>query len=120
MRLLRSSSTTKTWAFPPESGVKLVDMLCPRVGLYRCRRIWNYELRDLSAWSSLDPHDTSRGWGDPDAFVGQGQEGFILGYRSLFLIDVKGYPLGRARGAIFTKIMKKRGIDLVLGYCVIP
>jgi len=79
-----------------------------------------YELRDLSAWSSLDPHDTSRGWGDPDAFVGQGQEGFILGYRSLFLIDVKGYPLGRARGAIFTKIMKKRGIDLVLGYCVIP
>jgi hypothetical protein len=35
---------------------------------------------DLPAWSSRDPHDSSRGLGDPDARVGRGKKGFILGY----------------------------------------
>jgi hypothetical protein len=49
---------------------------------------------DLPAWSSRDPHDSSRGLGDPDARVGRGKKGFILGYQSLFLVDVEGFPLG--------------------------
>ena len=49
---------------------------------------------DLPAWSSWDPHDTSRGLGDPDARVGRGKKGFYLGYQSLFLVDVEGFPLG--------------------------
>ena len=38
---------------------------------------------DLPAWSSRDPHDTSRGLGDPDARVGRGKKGFLLGYLRL-------------------------------------
>ena len=34
----------------------------------------------LPAWSSRDPHNTRRGLGDPDARLGQGKKGFILGY----------------------------------------
>ena len=49
---------------------------------------------DFPAWSSRDPHDTSRGLGDPDARVGRGKSGFILGFQSLFLVDVEGHPLG--------------------------
>jgi len=41
---------------------------------------------DLKAWSSRDPHDNTRGLGDPEARVGRGPEGFYLGYRSLFLL----------------------------------
>ena len=48
----------------------------------------------LPAWSSRDPHDTRRGLGDPDARVGRGKKGFTLGYQSLFLVDVEGFPLG--------------------------
>ena len=39
---------------------------------------------DIPAWSSRDPHDTRRGLGDPDARVGRGKKGFLLGYQSLF------------------------------------
>ena len=49
---------------------------------------------DLPAWSSRDPHDTRRGLGDPDARLGRGKKGFYLGYQSLFLVDVEGFPLG--------------------------
>ena len=49
---------------------------------------------DLPAWSSRDPHDTNRGFGDPEARLGRGKKGFVLGYQSLFLVDVEGFPLG--------------------------
>jgi hypothetical protein len=49
---------------------------------------------DLPAWSSRDPHDTSRGLGDPEARLGRGKKGFVLGYQSLFLVDIEGFPLG--------------------------
>jgi len=49
----------------------------------------------LKAWSSRDPHDNTRGLGDPEARVGRGPEGFYLGYRS-FLLDMEGLPLGHA------------------------
>ena len=47
---------------------------------------------DIPAWSSRDPHDTRRGLGDPDARVGRGKKGFLLGYQSLFLVDIEGFP----------------------------
>jgi len=31
---------------------------------------------------------------DPEARVGMGPEGYYLGYRSLFLVDMEGFPLG--------------------------
>ncbi len=49
---------------------------------------------DLPAWSSTDPHNTRRGLGDPDARVGRGKKGFILGYESLFQVDIEDFPLG--------------------------
>ena len=49
---------------------------------------------DLKAWSSRDLKDNSRGLGDPDARVGRGKHGFYLGYQSLFLTDMEGFPLG--------------------------
>jgi len=54
---------------------------------------------DLPAWSSRDPHDTCRGLGDSEARVGRGPEGFYLGYRSLFLIDMEGFPLGHVEAS---------------------
>jgi hypothetical protein len=35
---------------------------------------------DIPAWSSRDPHNTKQGLGDPDARVGRGKKGFLLGY----------------------------------------
>jgi hypothetical protein len=55
---------------------------------------------DLEAWSSRDPHDTSRGLGDPDARLGRGKKGFILGYQSLFLVDAEGLPLGHVEASV--------------------
>jgi len=49
---------------------------------------------DLHAWSSRDPHDARRGLRDPDARLGRGKKGFLLGYLSLFLVDIEGFPLG--------------------------
>ena len=55
---------------------------------------------DLPAWSSRDPHDTRRGLGDPDARVGRGKKGFMLGYQSLFLVDIEGFPLGHVEASL--------------------
>jgi hypothetical protein len=55
---------------------------------------------DLPAWSSRDPHDTRRGYGDPDARVGRGKKGFMLGYQSLFLVDIEGFPLGHVEASL--------------------
>ncbi len=55
---------------------------------------------DLPAWSSRDPHDTKRGLGDPDARVGRGKKGFLLGYQSLFLVDIEGFPLGHVEASL--------------------
>ena len=49
---------------------------------------------DLPAWSSRDPHDARKGLGDPEARVGRGKKGFYLGYQSLFMVDMEGFPLG--------------------------
>jgi hypothetical protein len=72
---------------------------------------------DLPAWSSRDPHDTSRGLGDPDARVGRGKKGFTLGYQSLFLIDIEGFPLSHVEAAL--NVNEKRLVagllDKILG-----
>ena len=47
----------------------------------------------LEAWSSRSLEDSRRGLGDPDARLGRGKNGFILGYNSLFLTDIEGFPL---------------------------
>jgi len=72
---------------------------------------------DLPAWSSRDPHDTSRGLGDPDARLGRGQNGFILGYQSLFLVDMEGFPLGhvKAPANVNEKKLLEPLLDRLLG-----
>jgi hypothetical protein len=55
---------------------------------------------DFEAWSSRDPHDTSKGLGDPDARLGRGKKGFVLGYQSLFLVDIEGFPLGHVEASV--------------------
>jgi hypothetical protein len=72
---------------------------------------------DLPAWSSRDPHDTSRGLGDPDARLGRGKKGFILGYQSLFLVDIEGFPLGHveAPANVNEKKLVEPLLDKVLG-----
>jgi len=40
---------------------------------------------DLPAWSSRSLDDSKRG---------RGKKGFLLGYQSLFLVDIEGFPLG--------------------------
>jgi hypothetical protein len=72
---------------------------------------------DLPAWSSRDPHDTSRGLGDPDARLGRGKKGFILGYQSLFLVDIEGFPLGHveAPANINEKKLVEPLLDRLLG-----
>jgi hypothetical protein len=67
---------------------------------------------DLPAWSSRDPHDTGRGLGDPDARVGRGKKGFSLGYLSLFLIDIEGFPLGHLEAPL--NMNKKQLVDSLL------
>jgi len=75
---------------------------------------------DLPAWSSRDPHDTRRGLGDPDARVGHGPEGFYLGYQSLFLVDIEGFPLGHveAPANVNEKELVEELLDRVLGECL--
>lgn len=72
---------------------------------------------DLKAWSSRDPHDNTKGLGDPEARVGRGPEGFYLGYRSLFLVDMEGFPLGHveAPANVNEKEMVEKLLDEVLG-----
>jgi transposase len=72
---------------------------------------------DLPAWSSRNPHDTSRGFGDPDARLGRGKKGFILGYQSLFLVDIEGFPLGHVEAPVNVneKKLLEPLLDKVLG-----
>jgi len=67
---------------------------------------------DLPAWSSRDPHDTSRGLGDPEAKLGRGKKGFILGYQSLFLVDIEGFPLGHVEAP--ANVNEKRLVEPLL------
>src|SRR4030065_930440 len=72
---------------------------------------------DLPAWSSRDPHDTNRGLGDPDARLGRGKKGFVLGYQSLFLVDIEGFPLGHveAPANVNEKTLVEALLDRLLG-----
>jgi hypothetical protein len=72
---------------------------------------------DLPAWSSRDPHDTSRGLGDPEARLGRGKKGFILGYQSLFLVDIEGFPLGHVEASanVNEKKLVEPLLDRLLG-----
>jgi hypothetical protein len=67
---------------------------------------------DFPAWSSRDPHDTGRGLGDPDARLGRGKKGFILGYQSLFLVDIEGFPLGHVEASV--NVNEKRLVEPLL------
>jgi len=71
----------------------------------------------LPAWSSRDPHDNSRDFGDPETRVGWGKNGFILGYQSLFLVDMEGLPLGHeeAPANVNEKELVESLLDRVLG-----
>jgi len=75
---------------------------------------------DLPAWSSRDPHDTRRGLGDPDARVGRGKKGFLLGYLSLFLVDIEGFPLGHIEAPLNVneKQLVEALLTRVLGECI--
>jgi hypothetical protein len=74
----------------------------------------------LPAWSSRDPHDTRRGLGDPDARLGRGKKGFLLGYQSLFLVDVEGFPLGHVEAPLNVneKQLVEELLTKVLGECL--
>jgi len=67
---------------------------------------------DLPAWSSRDPHNTSQGLGDPDARVGRGKKGFSLGYQSLFLVDIEGFPLGHVEAPL--NVNEKQLVEALL------
>jgi len=75
---------------------------------------------DLPAWSSRDPHDTGRGLGDPDTRVGRGKKGFMLGYQSLFLVDIEGFPLGHVEAPLNVneKQLVEALLHKVLGDCI--
>ena len=72
---------------------------------------------DLQAWSSRDPHNTRQGLGDPDARVGRGKKGFMLGYQSLFMVDIEGFPLGHVEASLNVneKLLVSSLLDKVLG-----
>ena len=72
---------------------------------------------DFPAWSSRDPHDTCKGLGDPDARLGRGKKGFILGYQSLFLVDIEGFPLGHVEASVNVneKMLVEPLLDRLLG-----
>jgi hypothetical protein len=75
---------------------------------------------DLPAWSSRDPHDTRRGLGDPDARLGRGKKGFLLGYLSLFLVDIEGFSLGHIEAPLNVneKQLVEALLTRVLGECI--
>jgi len=72
---------------------------------------------DLRAWSSRSPDDNKRGHGDPDARLSRGRKGFYLGYRSIFLTDVEGFPLGHmeAPANVNEPLLVEPLLDRVLG-----
>jgi hypothetical protein len=88
----------------PLSAVGLVQAAC-------------MDSTDFQAWSSRDPRDTSRGLGDPCARVGRTRKGFILGYQSLFLVDIEGFPLGHeeASANVNEKKLVEPLLDRLLG-----
>ena len=83
----------------PLSAVGLVQAAC-------------MDSTDFQAWSSRDPHDTSRGLGDPDARIGRQRKGFLLGYQSLFLVDIEGFPIGHEEAS--ANVNEKRLVEPVL------
>ena len=72
---------------------------------------------DFEAWSSRDPNDTCKGRGDPEARLGKGKKGFMLGYESLFLVDIEGFPLGHVEASLNVneKMLVNPLLDKVLG-----
>jgi hypothetical protein len=72
---------------------------------------------DLRAWNSRSLDDSRWGLGDPDARLGRGGKGFYLGYRSLFLTDVEGFPLGHVEAPtnVNEPILVEPLLDRVLG-----
>jgi len=72
---------------------------------------------DLRAWSSRSLDDNKRGRGDPDARLGRGRKGFYLGYRSVFLTDIEGFPLGHmeAPANVNEPLLVEPLLDRVLG-----
>jgi hypothetical protein len=88
----------------PLSAVGLVQAAC-------------FDGTDFPAWSSRDPHDTRKGLGDPDARLGRGKKGFVLGYQSLFLVDIEGFPLGHVEASVNVneKMLVEPLLDKLLG-----
>ena len=88
----------------PLSAVGLVQVAC-------------VDGTDFPAWSSRDPHDTRKGFGDPDARLGRGKKGFILGYQSLFIVDIEGFPLGHVEASVNVneKMLVEPLLDKLLG-----
>ncbi len=72
---------------------------------------------NLRAWSSRSLDDSKRDFGDPDARLGRGGKGFYLGYRSVFLTDIEGFPLGHAEAPanVNKSLMVESLLDRVLG-----
>ena len=91
-------------ASQPLSAVRLVQAAC-------------IDGTDLRAWSSRSLDDSKRGRGDPDARLGRGRQGFYLGYRSVFLTDIEGFPLGHmeAPANVNEPLMVEPLLDKVLG-----
>ena len=75
---------------------------------------------DLRAWSSRSLDDSRRGLGDPDARLGRGRMGYYLGYRSLFLTDIEGFPLGHveALANVNEPLLVEPLLDRVLGEAI--
>jgi len=94
------SEALKVRASQPLSAVGLIQAAC-------------LDGTDIPAWSSRDPHETGRGHGDPDARVGRRKRGaFGLGYQSLFMADVEGFPLGHVEGSL--NVNEKRLVEPLL------
>ena len=99
------SEALKVRAAQPLSAVGLIQAAC-------------LDGTDIPAWSSRDPHETGRGLGDPDARVGRDKGGgFSLGYQSLFMADVEGFPLGHVEDSLNVneKQLVEPLLDRVLG-----
>jgi len=88
----------------PLSAVGLVQAAC-------------FDGTDLRAWSSRSLDDSRRGRGDPDARLGRGGKGFYLGYRTVFLTDIEGFPLGHmeAPANVNESLLVEPLLDRVLG-----
>src|SRR3989304_1829175 len=57
-------------------------------------------VKDLVKRLNRYMQDNRRGFGDPDARLGRGKRGFVLGYQSLFLVDIEGFPLGHVEAPV--------------------